>query len=180
MKRATKILTVFLVCSMGLLCLTACSKEKKETSGEKTELVVVPSETSTSETSASVTSRLSSEENSSDGRFSIREAIEQRGGLQVFTQSITKTVKNDDLILSCDFNGDDQIEIVMMLKKYLDPDTKGVKEAFSDEFDKMKPQWAEQIISAEKENVRPFTYAIRIVNTDGSVLYDTVISEYDI
>lgn len=166
MKRLLKA-SVLSVLLLGVVLMGGCGSKTEGDDSDKTELDV----------NSAVVSRAENSGESSDGKFSIREAIEKTGGLQAFVKSLPAT--NDRVNLSCEFNGDNEIAITITLKDYIDPDEAGVKDAFAQQFDSTRKTLAAQIKEAEKGNVRPFTYAVKIMNTDGSVLYEMTVSDQD-
>lgn len=165
---------MFLSAAAISFSLCACGSKSGGKNSESAKVSVV-SEIS-EESSAPVKSEKSSApENTGSGLFTLKEAVEAAGGLKAFTKDITVPEYNDNVLIEYALPSDNQIEITMVLKEYIDPTDQEVQKLFTREFERMRPMWAEQIKAAVAKNTKPFTICVKFANTDDSILYETVI-----
>lgn len=178
MERIIKMTAAFSAAVIIAAGLCGCSNKKDVSDDESYEVFVV-SEVSEESEPSSVSEEKSGPENSERGLFSLKEAVEAAGGLKAFTKDITVPDYDDSILIEYELASEDQLVLTMVLKEHIDPTDQEVQKLFSDEFEKMRPQWAEQIRAAEAKNVKPYSIVVIFLNTDDTILYETVISDQD-
>ena len=177
MKRIIKLTAAVSTAVIIVSGLCACQKKDNTSGDEEVSEVYTVSEESEASKTLSEPGEKSGSQNSGKGLFSLKEAVEAAGGLEAFTKDITVPDYDDSILIKYALASDDQLEITMVLKEMINPADEEVQKLFREEFDKMRPHWAEQIRAAEAKNVRPYTIVIKFLNTDDTILYETVISD---
>ena len=172
MKRIIRIIAVSLAAAAAAFSVCACGNKSGGTdSTESAEVYVVPEVSKQPEQSSAPekTKESSAVQNSGKGLFTLREAVEAAGGLKAFTKDITVPDYEDNILIEYALTADDQLEVTMVLKEYIDPTDQEVQKLFRTEFERMRPAWTEQIRAAEAKNTRPFTISVKSANSFSAI-----------
>lgn len=113
-------------------------------------------------------------------QMSLRQMIEMGGGLSALESILTQQLGDDQFNVKTEFNGDDQVVVIMQLKQYVDMNSSQGKQMLGQvqsNLSEMGDSVSESIEQIQEEyNVRPFTYKFSLRNAPGTVLFEVVVS----